>query len=404
MSGRRFGGTLAAAALALLFWAVALAGAQRIAQRAQTVSVRLETGSLTLGDWRTLEKRREGETKEEPRRIALWTQHTGQQLSGMRSASGSVTEVEGEISLAPGGTLLAGSWPEPGDTQGCAVSEEAADALWGNAAPLNGALEWGEKRYFVRAVYDGTGIMVPAREESTEFCALEIESFSGENGEEAARQFLLERGISQVEAILDRPFLAQCLSWIASLPSWVLAFAVAARWLSAALREKRMPLRRAGLTALALLAVGGMLWIGQCRLFFPQRWIPGRWSDFDFWSRLSEEIREIAGQALGLQPAGEDLALRKDCMTTVLAAAAAAVIWAFAAWRIRPMQLKEILFVEAGSVLCAFFAAAWLGIGAARGFWAAWPAAAGLLALPDALKKGEKSLGRSEAGTSLQML
>lgn len=391
---------LSAALAALLCWAGALSGAQRAGELSRSVGVRFAQDALTMAQWNQAGR---NWTEDGPG-TALWAERGEQSLTGIRPASAKVTEVAGDIQLVMGGRLLAGNWPAPDDKRGCAVSRAAADALWGDPAPLGCAMEWAGEQYFVRAVYEGEGVVVQASEEDGErrYSSLELLFPEAGNGREAAGRFLSENGFPEARAILDGPFLSQCLSWLVLLPAWVLVSTVAIRWLKLVLRTRKRALLCLMVSAAGALALAAMLWAAQFQLFLPERWIPSRWSDFSFWTKLAREIGEQIRQAAELVPNGKDLAVRGGLMQCLIGVAGAGVGLLPAILKTGRSTPGQALGIGAVWAVEAFAALALFGTGGGRALWLAFPAAAALLALAAVIEVKERKYGGACIQESVQ--
>ena len=211
---------------------------------------------------------------------ALWREHREGYVeggAGRCSTSAAVLELFGDGGEVWPAAFRYGNYPARGDETGCAVDEAAADALWGSARVVGQAVLWKGKTYYVRGVMKGSGGLL-----------------LGQGGEDAEPwPNLLLRLFQRGRALTAAPLLLVCY-----LPP-------------------------------ALLGAGAVLWCAGAPWSVPERFIPTRWSDFEFWVRLFSGGMEKLRGYLTLAAVQRDLrygALAAGCALLSLTALALAVL------------------------------------------------------------------------------
>ncbi|OLR66413.1 Uncharacterised protein [uncultured Clostridium sp.] len=211
---------------------------------------------------------------------ALWREHREGYVeggAGRCSTSAAVLELFGDGGEVWPAAFRYGNYPARGDETGCAVDEAAADALWGSARVVGQAVLWKGKTYYVRGVMKGSGGLL-----------------LGQGGEDAEPwPNLLLRLFQRGRALTAAPLLLVCY-----LPP-------------------------------ALLGAGTVLWCAGAPWSVPERFIPTRWSDFEFWVRLFSGGMEKLRGYLTLAAVQRDLrygALAAGCALLSLTALALAVL------------------------------------------------------------------------------
>ncbi|MFQ8761127.1 MAG: hypothetical protein ACLSAF_18485 [Intestinimonas sp.] len=230
---------------------------------------------------------------------ALWREH--REVRGGRSRAaqhfgGSV----GALWRRRGGlarSLSIRKLPGQGDETGCAVDEATADALWGSARVVGQAVLWKGKTYYVRGVMKGSGglLLVQGGEDAEPWPNLLLRFRDGDAGTQA-EHFLSQNQIPGGQ-MLDLSLLHQGLTALAALPGAALTLGILLRLFQ---RGRALTARAAaaGLLSAAGAAGGGaVLWCAGAPWSVPERFIPTRWSDFEFWVRLfsggMEKLRAI---------------------------------------------------------------------------------------------------------------
>ena len=211
---------------------------------------------------------------------ALWREHREGYVeggAGRCSTSAAVLELFGDGGEVWPAAFRYGNYPARGDETGCAVDEAAADALWGSARVVGQAVLWKGKTYYVRGVMKGSGGLLLVQ--------------GGEDAEPWPN--LLLRLFQRGRALTAAPLLLVCY-----LPP-------------------------------ALLGAGTVLWCAGAPWSVPERFIPTRWSDFEFWVRLFSGGMEKLRGYLTLAAVQRDLrygALAAGCALLSLTALALAVL------------------------------------------------------------------------------
>ena len=261
---------------------------------------------------------------------ALWREHREGYVeggAGRCSTSAAGLELFGDGGEVWPAAFRYGNYPARGDETGCAVDEAAADALWGSARVVGQAVLWKGKTYYVRGVMKGSGGLL-----------------LGQGGEDAEPwPNLLLRLFQRGRALTAAPLLLVCY-----LPP-------------------------------ALLGAGTVLWYAGAPWSVPERFIPTRWSDFEFWVRLFSGGMEKLRGYLTLAAVQRDLrygALAAGCALLSLTALALAVLAAERAG----VRTERVLAVRACAVWALTFGIALVfapfgGVKVERPLWllpAAW--------------------------------
>ena len=179
---------------------------------------------------------------------------------------------------------------EKEDYEGCIIDRSTAVALFGSAQAEGGSLEYQDRTYVVRKVTNWQQPMLVYRPEQTEnvYTTMYVKPKAGESKGSAAKKALMSCGLSGTVSggSASRPilFLALLLPPAAIGIRLIKTAAVSRKGLSKSQPE---------------------YWLGQC--FFASRsgggispdkiradlpdWIPGKWSDFSFWSKKWSELK-----------------------------------------------------------------------------------------------------------------
>lgn len=259
----------------------------------------------------------------------FWRQETAQLKGPLATASASALCFWGEAALVWPGEYTAGTAPGPFDEAGCAVSEALAWRLWGSLDPVGLALEVGGRQRTVRGVFRGEEALAlaPTAPGQGGFTAVELASPA--LSAEQARAFAQNCGLGAPDAMVY----GQGMAGLMAAAAWLPAAALAAALFFFLVRWSRtwLPAARQGLWFLAL--AGLALALPAVLSSAPEWLLPGRWSDFGFWSGLA---RQLAGQArewFSLPPTlreveAKGLLVRQGVLAAALALCTQRLVWA----------------------------------------------------------------------------
>ncbi len=176
------------------------------------------------------------------------------------------------------------------DRDGCIIDRETAQELFGSTNVLGRELHIQEKAYAVRKVMDWKQrlVLIHPKDEEVGFSRAFYSCPKG-NKTAMADQFLMRYGLRGEQAA------ATALKAAACGAVWLLPFLLFLELLIYGIKQKKRAKDR----------TERILWAGVCFLFFLMSaygilqnihlsadWLPGKWSDFNFWSRRMGEERE----------------------------------------------------------------------------------------------------------------
>lgn len=380
------------AALALLAWVAALFFAQRAADFSAGVSVRWTGEGAGVSPAQLLQAERwaREDGRENPPAATLWQEKADRSVTdetGERSAAATHLECYGDAAEFYPETLLAGSYPSREDAAGCIIDEAVASGIWGSASVVGQRLKLDGRTYSVRGVFKGDSglILTQGEGDSAQTYGNLLLRLPDGGGETEARAWLSQNGFSGGE-VLDLPFLSWCLGALSCLPALLLGLGLLLRVLRRGWRLKYSPVLLAQYIPIGIAFGALALWGMGFPWDLPDKVIPTRWSDFDFWSRLagqaSASLRAVFTSALSAR----DLAIWPAFLACVLTTAAACALVILAAERVRVDSGGTLLAAGLGAMVATFLLAAAFsaagGVELTRSVWVLpliWLAADGAL-------------------------
>lgn len=177
------------------------------------------------------------------------------------------------------------------DYEGCIIDRSTAVALFGSAQAEGGSLEYQDRTYVVRKVTNWQQPMLVYRPEQTEnvYTTMYVKPKAGESKGSAAKKALMSCGLSGTVSggSASRPilFLALLLLPAAIGIRLIKTAAVSRKGLSKSQPEYWL------WTVLLLLPVLAAAFLLTKYVRISPDWIPGKWSDFSFWSKKWSELK-----------------------------------------------------------------------------------------------------------------
>ncbi len=337
--------SIAVLALLLLFWGLALHYGQWLIREYGGVSVRIHGDAPNAA---ALKKAMDANEDENILRLTGWSRSEREvELSNSalgRSAKARRVSVWGDLSDVVPMKLLYGGFPAPEDENGCVLDEKSALALFGSAdvagaqitleawPVAGGAAQEGEalsreKLYTVRGVAEAREPSLFVRDRNASYENLEFACGELSRAKDTAEAFIFRNALGTQYTFVDNGFYAKLLSMFLCMPGWIIGAAALLPLMREAFRRRFIPLQLAVYSAAAIGAFFALRWLLDAQIDWPGRFLPSRWSDFEFWAELWKAETASFEKAALLLPLPKDM-LWNEAMLKLLACLAAACFFA----------------------------------------------------------------------------
>lgn len=231
--------------------------------------------------------------------------------------------------------LVAGNYVYYGDNNGCVIDETTAYQLFGTINIIENEVKIGEASYWIRGVVkaEQNVFLLQNQDKKEMYDNLEI-IFSEknlENGMQLAESLLYQYNIGENAVLLDGVLYANIVKHYEAIPYWIiyiLFIIIIIRFLIEYLKQKKWNRTKKKIfmqmICIVLVSLSIIVTIGFfMQIFFenpcylPQQWIPTQWSDFDFWVKKYQDIKEHTTEIQYIMPNIKDVLLikkLKECM------------------------------------------------------------------------------------------
>lgn len=243
---------------------------------------------------KTALKKKAGDVPE----VTLWNQQERLNVTAgeyFSETDFSLIEGYGNLEKILPGRRLDGMYPPKGDTQGCAVSDAGAAALFGSSDVVGKTLTVNQKDYVIRGVIkEKRNMLWIQNPEAERFSYLEL-VYQGRTAASAAESWLSRQGLPVPDAVLAGGDYSAFNFLFLTLPVWafiIYGYVMLKRQIGMVqivyFRKVLLVLWGIGLTALIFAGI-------RCSFRFSLDYIPKRWSDFSFYQMKAEELIQAAG-------------------------------------------------------------------------------------------------------------
>lgn len=176
------------------------------------------------------------------------------------------------------------------DQEGCIIDRNTAQDLFGSSDAEGRELQIQNETYLVRRVIDWKQrlILIHNNEKDARYSRVFFQCKSG-NQSNMADQFLMRYGLSGEQAFAGTvQAFAGMAVWLLPLALFLELFLYAAEQKKAAAGTKEERIWKGA----SLLLIAVLLYLFLWNFQIPADWLPGKWSDFSFWSRRIREEQE----------------------------------------------------------------------------------------------------------------
>lgn len=314
----------------LLFWGLALSRALFLTQEYRGVSVRIQGADVSR---ESLERAYGESTESAPRYISAWSRSADKITLTNENIGTSVAvskiSVYGSMMDVFPMKVLSGALPVSIDESGCVIDDETALHLFRNIDVVGARIPYGEKSYLVRGVITSLEPVILIREADALYDNLELHYEDIESGGVYAKDFIYRYGWAQEYVIVENGFLASVAAGLGFLPAWIAMIGTFGALIWEAKKHRYIPLQLGVLFVLAAILPVLLDRLFGLAFYWPDRFLPTRWSDFQFWPRLSDELHSYFNSLLFLVPTSKDIqwfsAVRALLLSTGIASVA--VVW-----------------------------------------------------------------------------
>lgn len=236
-----------------------------------------------------------------------------------RTRKVSVVLADGNMARTIPMALVNGNYVYPGDKKGCVIDEETAFGLFGTEAPVSGIVTYEKKDYVIRGVVKAEApvFLIQGESDRIAYSNLEFTYKDKEGGEALTQEFLIRNGLADY-IMIDGYFFGQLIHSLLTLPVWIFLFsAVFCTFKNYRKMKNRLSFKSFLLygSIILFIAAGYIFLLYRFTgnpVYMPEKLIPTKWSDFDYWPEQYEALKDLLRQIRYLAPNPRDLLLTEE--------------------------------------------------------------------------------------------
>jgi hypothetical protein len=258
------------------------------------ISVRLTGAPVTQ---KTLENALEKTNERELSFTAAWTRSADERMAESElggKTSLRVVCVNGDMRQVAPMKLYSGAYPTEDDTEGCLLDAASAWVLFHSTDAIGATVALGKQAYVVRGIAEMYEPAMMIRDDRAAYENLEFSSQNPDGAKQSVETFLYRCGSTDGSVIVQSGLIVRVIRGAAWLPMWIAMACFAVALFRRGWKMRKRLSRRAlyWIVGAALCAL--LCWGAALTLFWPQSFLPTRWSDFAFWGQLIDNWRTEA--------------------------------------------------------------------------------------------------------------
>lgn len=300
----------------LIFWGNGMYYGQFIKNNYQSVSIRIHGEGVPL---RIIERAVDNEVMKNTSRIptiTAWNCLIEQQVKNTvlsTSAKTRLLEVCGDMRQVYPMELVRGIIPIKDDSNGCLVDNNTAYELFQSLDVIGNILTYQGKEYCIRGIINTQErlVIIPKVGENHSYMNLELVYEDKENGEQLANEFIVQNSLASSYTVIDACFYSGIIGLFYLLPAWILGLYLLLIMVKSIWKRRTLQIQFILYLIIFLVAWKGIRWVMDFQFSLPDRLIPTRWSDFDFWIRKYQDIYDQMKEFVYLIPVPKDIFLSR---------------------------------------------------------------------------------------------
>ncbi|WMJ89937.1 ABC transporter permease [Anaerocolumna sp. MB42-C2] len=234
-----------------------------------------------------------------------------------RTQKVSVVMTSGNMAFTVPMTLASGNYVYRQDKKGCLIDTKTSYLLFGTEFAVGNTVTYNKKDYIVRGVVraEYPVLLIQGSGNIKEYPNLELGYKDKQMGETFAEEFLLANQMADNATIIDGYFYGRIIYSLINLPLWIFFFCICCKIYNVIYQISKK--QKAGLFFLyigilliILIGFGFILYrITGNPFFIPDKLIPSKWSDFDYWTEQSQLMKSRLLEIRYLVPNPKDVYL-----------------------------------------------------------------------------------------------
>ncbi len=299
-------------------------------KKCSTISIRYGTGGVNDQQINKTLKNEKLKGKSNTPEVTAWCWIKEAEIKNKdfnRAQKVSVVVASGNMAFTVPMSLASGNYVYRQDKKGCVIDTKTAYLLFGTEFAVGNMVSYDNKEYMIRGVVraEYPVLLIQGAGNKQEYPNLELGYKDKEMGENLTEEFLLENGMADYHVIIDGYFYGRIIYSLINLPLWIFFLFACYKtykfffYNSINIQKKGFYFLYGGILFLILVGFGFLLYrITGNPIYIPDKLIPTKWSDFDYWTKQVQLIKSQILKIRYLTPNPKDVYLLDKISKVVL--------------------------------------------------------------------------------------
>ena len=251
--------------------------------------------------------------------------------------------------------LVKGSNLFADDLEGCLIDNDTSYKLFGSSNCVGREIVYNDRNLIVRGILKGSkaNIMIQATEDSSQVLdGLTIDGTGLTLNK--SEDFKMKFGINEM-AISGNIYyiIAKFIALIFPIITLVL---ILIKIITSLFKSRNKPVLVSLYILMAIASVFIFFKITNIKISIPLDMIPNKWSDFDFWSKMTKEYKEKFEYVLYMKKYGVDIYNIENLLKSVLYSIFTIILFVINLRIIKVNNIKTLIINNGVSIICSFVA------------------------------------------------
>ncbi len=307
----------------ILLWASSMYDCRILKEQYnKAVSVRIQGEGISEKSLRTALKN-EVLKKSQLLELTMWNQVNKVEVMSkdlMNKASAKLYEVSGDSSQVCPMEFIAGARVIDGDYKGCVIDEETAYSLFGTKYAVGNTIVVQNRTYYVRGVIKASieMLIIQIEDEQNKYNNLEFICNDIEKGNELINYFFVQNGLEAKYIIIESAFYTKIAEIISIIPVCIVGIVLLMKSIVELKKQRKSSLIVLMYIFAEIFIFIAILWMLGLKPYWPERLIPSKWSDFNFWVNKYNDIKDFIKATTYIMPVPKDVILLQGLKKVII--------------------------------------------------------------------------------------
>lgn len=296
--------------ISIIFWYMAMYYSQSINDYYNSVSVRYNNETISVYDIKQAVINNK-KINNKAFQAVLWKVKKNEKIETDiidDEIKVNIIEIYGDVFEAIPSDLLYGTYNLNKGYNECIIDYNTAYSLFKDKNIIGNKIKCNDKEYLINGVIKTSEKVIIINSDETEiFDNMELIFQNSDNGMLDAENFIKENNFVNPESIIDFPFVSSELIKLSLIPALIIILIIFMKFMKFLNRVKQFPILFIISFIIFLIIFSFIILIIKSEFQFSERFIPTKWSDFDFWINKYNNIMKNIKELMYIKPSPHEI-------------------------------------------------------------------------------------------------